>query len=183
MQTGGILVRSLKASRKSRLKANRSLETQSQIKDTAMETPEEESKPPESTAAFAHPDRQRIRKACSSAARSAPRSFCPRRAPRRQPCIQSAPGFKLTGQAPAKPTDDDLLFFNQIGAKYVSVGSTPDLRTAEGFMEIKSRYADAGITVWNIGNSSVHNMPEVVSQPSRPRPEDRRVQAISSQSR
>src|SRR6202008_2126573 len=44
---------------------------------------------------------------------------------------------------------------------YVSVGSTPDLRTAEGFLQIKKRYADAGITVWNIGNTSVHNMPEV----------------------
>jgi mannonate dehydratase len=74
---------------------------------------------------------------------------------------QSEPGFKLTGQGPAKPTDDELLFFNQIGAKYVSVASTPDLRTADGFTQIKKRYADAGITVWNIGNSSVHNMPEV----------------------
>ena len=43
----------------------------------------------------------------------------------------------------------------------MSVGSTPDLRTAEGFLQIKKRYADAGITVWNIGNSDVHNMPEV----------------------
>src|SRR3984957_4263881 len=73
----------------------------------------------------------------------------------------SAPGIKLCAQAPAKPTDDDLLFLNQMGAEYVSVGSTPDLRTAEGFLQIKKRYADAGITVWNIGNTSVHNMPEV----------------------
>ena len=36
-----------------------------------------------------------------------------------------------------------------------------ELRTAEGFLQIKKRYADAGITVWNIGNTSVHNMPEV----------------------
>src|ERR1700680_4147210 len=74
---------------------------------------------------------------------------------------QSAPGIKLCAQATAKPTDDDLLFLNQMGAEYVSVGSTPDLRTAEGFLQIKKRYADAGITVWNIGNTSVHNMPEV----------------------
>jgi mannonate dehydratase len=73
----------------------------------------------------------------------------------------SEPGFKLTGQGPAKPTDDDLLFFDQIGVRYVSVGSTPDLRTAEGFLGIKKSYADVGITVWNIGNPSVHNMPEV----------------------
>ena len=61
----------------------------------------------------------------------------------------------------AKPTDEQLLFLQQLGAEYVSVASTPDLRTAEGFLQIKKRYADAGITVWNIGNTSVHNMPEV----------------------
>ncbi len=71
------------------------------------------------------------------------------------------PGIKLCAQSGAKPTDSDLLYLKQIGADYVSVGSTPDLRTAEGFLSIKKRYADAGITVWNIGNTSVHNMPEV----------------------
>jgi mannonate dehydratase len=70
-------------------------------------------------------------------------------------------GIKLCAQSGAKPTDDELLFLKQMGAEYVSVASTPDLRTAEGFLQIKKRYADAGITVWNIGNSSVHNMPEV----------------------
>ena len=74
---------------------------------------------------------------------------------------KSAPGIKLCAQASAKPTDEELLFLKQMGAEYVSVGSTPDLRTAEGFLQIKKRYADAGITVWNIGNTSVHNMPEV----------------------
>src|SRR6202451_3379518 len=74
---------------------------------------------------------------------------------------QSAPGIKLCAQTSAKPTDEELLFLKQMGAEYVSVASTPDLRTAEGFLQIKKRYADAGITVWNIGNSNVHNMPEV----------------------
>jgi mannonate dehydratase len=73
----------------------------------------------------------------------------------------SQPGIKLCAQSPAKPSDEELLFLNQLGAGYVSIGSTPDLRTAEGFMQIKKRYAEAGITVWNIGNTSVHNMPEV----------------------
>src|ERR1022692_1484898 len=71
------------------------------------------------------------------------------------------PGIKLCAQTGAKPTDNDLLFLQQLGAEYVSVASTPDLRTAEGFQQIKKRYADAGIAVWNIGNTSVHNMPEV----------------------
>src|SRR5262249_55269860 len=73
----------------------------------------------------------------------------------------TASRIKLCAQSGAKPTDDQLLFLKQIGADYVSVSSTPDLRTAEGFLHIKKRYADAGITVWNIGNASVHNMPEV----------------------
>jgi mannonate dehydratase len=73
----------------------------------------------------------------------------------------NTPGIKLCAQSSAKPTDEELLFLKQIGAEYVSVGSTPDLRSAEGFLQIKQRYAAAGITVWNIGNTSVHNMPEV----------------------
>jgi mannonate dehydratase len=74
---------------------------------------------------------------------------------------KSASGIKLCAQSPAKPTDEELLFLKQMGAAYVSVASTPDLRTADGFKQIKKRYADAGITVWNIGNTDVHNMPEV----------------------
>src|SRR5579883_1918163 len=73
----------------------------------------------------------------------------------------NAPGIKLCAQTSGLSSDDQLLFLKQIGAQYVSVASTPDLRTAEGFLAIKKRYADAGITVWNIGNTSVHNMPEV----------------------
>ncbi len=72
-----------------------------------------------------------------------------------------APGIKLCVQSPANPPDEQLLFLQQLGASYVSVGAPPELRTAEGFLQIRKRYADAGITVWNIGNTSVHNMPEV----------------------
>jgi mannonate dehydratase len=74
---------------------------------------------------------------------------------------ERAPGIKLSAQSPAKPTDDQLLFLKQIGAEYVSVASSRDLRTADGFKQITRRYADAGITVWNIGNTAMHNMPEV----------------------
>ena len=73
----------------------------------------------------------------------------------------SQPGIKLCAQGAAKPTDEFLKFLQQIGAEYISVASSPDLRTADGFQQIKKRYAEAGVTVWNIGNTSVHNMPEV----------------------
>ena len=81
--------------------------------------------------------------------------------PARATVHKNDPGIKLCAQTGAKPSDNDLLYLKEIGAQYVSVASTPDLRTAEGFMQIKKRYADAGITVWNIGNTSVHNMSEV----------------------
>ena len=73
----------------------------------------------------------------------------------------NAPGIKLCAQSDATPSDEQLLFLRQTGAEYVSVGAPPEMRTAEAFRAIKKRYADAGITVWNIGNTSVHNMPEV----------------------
>jgi mannonate dehydratase len=71
------------------------------------------------------------------------------------------PGVKLCVQSSANPTADELLFLKQIGAGYVSVAAPEGMRTANAFVEIKKRYADAGVTVWNIGNTSVHNMPEV----------------------
>lgn len=114
----------------------------------------------DATSMFAAPDRREFVKLAMGSAFGAS-AFLSATSQASATVHKNEPGFKLTGQGPAKPTDDDLLFFNQIGVKYVSVGSTPDLRTAEGFLQIKKRYADAGITVWNIGNTSVHNMPEV----------------------
>jgi mannonate dehydratase len=78
--------------------------------------------------------------------------------------------IKLCVQSSARPDAEELLFLEQIGARYVSVPSPPDLRTAAGFREIKQRYAAAGIEVWNIGNTDVHNMPEVtLNLPGRDR--------------
>lgn len=71
------------------------------------------------------------------------------------------PGIKLCVQSPYNPSDEQLLFLQQLGAQYVSTPSDPQARTLEGLLKIKERYAAKGITVWNIGNSGVHNMPEV----------------------
>jgi mannonate dehydratase len=106
---------------------------------------------------FHHPDRRQFAKLTLGTA-----ALFQSQSPRASATVHpSAPGIKLCAQSSAKPTDEELLFLKQIGAEYVSVGSTPDLRTAEGFLQIKQRYAAGGITVWNIGNTSVHNMPEV----------------------
>src|ERR1700733_15808566 len=107
-----------------------------------------------------NPDRREFVKLAVGGALSAAGVFASAR-PVSATVHKSAPGIKLCAQSTANPSDDDLLFLKQMGAEYVSVASTPDLRTAEGFTQIKKRYVDAGITVWNIGNTSVHNMPEV----------------------
>jgi mannonate dehydratase len=125
-----------------------------------MENSETKQGTPDPAATSFGPDRREfVKLAVGGALCSA--AFLPSAATASAAVHKSAPGIKLCAQTSAKPTDDELLFLKQIGAEYVSVASTPDLRTAEGFMQIKKRYADAGITVWNIGNSDVHNMPEV----------------------
>jgi mannonate dehydratase len=73
----------------------------------------------------------------------------------------NSPGIKFSSNdEPANPTDDQLLFLNQIGIKYVNVDTTPDQRTLESFMKIKKRYAEAGIAVWTIGEVQI--IPEIV---------------------
>ena len=48
-----------------------------------------------------------------------------------------------------------------VGGAPGGVVATSGLGAAAGFQQIKKRYADAGITVWDIGNTSAHNMPGV----------------------
>jgi mannonate dehydratase len=72
-----------------------------------------------------------------------------------------APGspIKISLQVPADFTDDDLTFARQLGVAYVSVPTRKG--SYETFMSIKRRVEAAGLRVANIGNASVHNMPEV----------------------
>src|SRR5689334_17230345 len=75
------------------------------------------------------------------------------------------PGIKIATSAPANPSDDDLLFYQQAGVEYVSLPASRD-STAESFIKMRERYESAGIKVYNIGSGvgpsgSLHNMPEV----------------------
>ncbi|MQA31463.1 MAG: TIM barrel protein [Luteitalea sp.] len=68
-------------------------------------------------------------------------------------------GIKLGSSGPAEPTDEDLLFFKQLGVDVVqcSVGGRPELNSVEGLLKIKKRYADAGLTLHNVRNLPVTN--------------------------
>lgn len=79
------------------------------------------------------------------------------------------PGIKLGAVAPANPTDDDLLFFKQLGVDCVFCAVTPELNSVDGLLNIRRRYADAGLTVHNMRNLAItNNQVEIVlNRPGR----------------
>lgn len=70
-----------------------------------------------------------------------------------------SPGIKISLQIPNTFTDGDLTFAKQIGVKCVTIPTAGG--TYEVFADFKHRVEAAGLLVANIGNSNVHNMPEV----------------------
>jgi mannonate dehydratase len=72
-----------------------------------------------------------------------------------------APGVKVSLQIPTEPSADDLKFALQMGVEYVNIPTGGSAATYENFARLKHMVESAGLKVWNIGNSNVHNMPEV----------------------
>jgi mannonate dehydratase len=80
----------------------------------------------------------------------------------------SSAAIKISLQIPTDFTDDDLVFARQLGVDYVSIPTRNG--TYESFAKFKQRVEAAGLKVANIGNMSVHNMPEVtLNLPGRDR--------------
>ena len=77
----------------------------------------------------------------------------------KRPLEPLSPGIKISLQIPNQFEPDDLTFAKQMGVGYVSVPTSGG--TYEIFRDFKSRVEAAGLKVANIGNSNVHNMPEV----------------------
>lgn len=71
------------------------------------------------------------------------------------------PGIKLSVQLPANPSDEDLVFVRQLGVEYVNIPSRGEGATYDNFLRLRTKVEAAGLRVWNIGNSDVHNMEEV----------------------
>jgi mannonate dehydratase len=79
----------------------------------------------------------------------------------RRPLEEWAPGIKLSVQVPAEPSDDDLKFVRQVGAQFVNIPGGGERTGYQLYARLKQKVEAAGLKVWNIGNSNVHNMPEV----------------------
>src|SRR4051812_12280699 len=77
----------------------------------------------------------------------------------KRPLERLSPGIKITLQIPNNFNDEDLKFAKQIGVQYVTIPTAGG--TYETFAGFKTRGEAAGLKVTNIGNSNVHNMPEV----------------------
>jgi mannonate dehydratase len=76
------------------------------------------------------------------------------------------PGVKIAASSPATTSEEQMKYLKQLGVGWVSLAPTVQQATAEGFMEIRKRWEDAGIKVYNIGSGvgpsgSLHNMSEV----------------------
>jgi mannonate dehydratase len=83
---------------------------------------------------------------------------------------QELPGIHLALDAPAHPTDEDLLFFKQVGVDRVCArGSKPEDQTVEGLLALKKRYADAGLMVNDVDNAGANdNLVDIVlNRPGR----------------
>jgi mannonate dehydratase len=106
--------------------------------------------------------RRDFAKAALGALAALPAFGCASRPPR------NSPGIKISLQLPGEFTDDDLLFARQMGVDYVSVPTKTG--GFEALAEIRRRVEAGGLKVANIGNASVHNMPEVtLNLPGRDR--------------
>lgn len=82
-------------------------------------------------------------------------------AAQKRPLEKWVPGMKISVQVPTNPSDEDLTFVKQLGVSYVNIPTGGERATLETFVDLKRRVETAGLKVWNIGNSNVHNMPEV----------------------
>jgi len=70
-------------------------------------------------------------------------------------------GIKLSVQMPTDPSDEDLQFVKQLGVGYVNIPTGGATATLEHFLRLRGKVEAAGLKIWNIGNSNVHNMEEV----------------------
>lgn len=82
-------------------------------------------------------------------------------APARRPLDPLPPGIKLSVQLPTEPSGDDLTFVRQLGVHWVNIPTGGAASTLENFKRLKAKVEAVGLQVWNIGNSNVHNMPQV----------------------
>ncbi len=72
------------------------------------------------------------------------------------------PGMKLAIQSSPEPSEDDLLFFRQMGIEYVVLWTDHTRSSYEYYDSRRKLFASAGLKVHGFGNLSVHNQDAIV---------------------
>jgi mannonate dehydratase len=72
------------------------------------------------------------------------------------------PGIKLALQMPPEPTPADIQFAKGLGIEYATAWTKADKATPEYYASRQKVFAEAGLTLYGLGNSSVHNQDDIV---------------------
>jgi mannonate dehydratase len=76
--------------------------------------------------------------------------------------MKLSPGMKIALQLSPEPTPEDLEFARGLGVEYAVVWTKADKATPEYYASRRKLFADAGLTLYGMGNSSVHNQDDIV---------------------
>ena len=80
----------------------------------------------------------------------------------RVPLMPIPPGIKVAYQAPEAPGEADLAFIQQLGVEYVVFSTRAPSAGPEHYASRVALYQQAGIRVFGVVNSSVHNQDAIV---------------------
>ncbi len=69
---------------------------------------------------------------------------------------------KIATYASPEPTADELTFLQNVGVEYVTCFIQPEKASPEYYRSRKQLFADAGITLYGLGNIGVHNADAIV---------------------
>jgi mannonate dehydratase len=72
------------------------------------------------------------------------------------------PGIKIALYAPIEPEQSDLAYLRALGVEYVTTWAKPEKATPDYYLSRKKIYAEAGVTVYGLGNIGVHNQEAIV---------------------
>lgn len=72
--------------------------------------------------------------------------------------IPVKPGLKVAAQMAAEPSPEDFAFARQMGVDHAVAWTGADKASPEYYKHCKDLYDDNGITLYGLGNGSVHNV-------------------------
>jgi mannonate dehydratase len=76
--------------------------------------------------------------------------------------LKLPPGIKIALQMAPEPGPDELEFAHGLGMRYATAWTDAAHATPEYYASRRQAFAEAGLTLYGLGNSSVHNVDDIV---------------------